>query len=217
MTEQQLEARVSGARVLLFLVLLAVAVLVVWVAVTAVWHFPQPVYRLTPTRLLVTLAACAGALAALRGLWRLPAPRLSAMALVMACLWVLTPISYVAIALMPFTLGLSLVFALTARKDGGAGAAILRGLGVALSLAVLLLAQPWTAAVSCGESSVSTGGRPFDGSSGSSSGSGISAAMPEDPTLSRPVFESAGNVDLGGDRYVYRCRDGELLEFRRVG
>lgn len=216
MTEQQLQARVSGARALLFLVLLAVAVPVVWVALTAVWHFPQPVYRLTPTRLLVTLAACGIALGGSRALWGRPNPGVSAAALVMTCLWVLTFISFIGMVLVPATLAISLAFALMARKAGGAGGTVLAGVAVAVSLAMLLFAQPWTPAVSCGEHMVRTSGRPFDGNSGSSSGSGMSSTgygTGHDPD--RPT-ESSGNVSYGEESYVYRCRGAELVEFRRV-
>lgn len=219
MTEQQLEARVSGARVFLFVVLLAIAVPIAWTAVTAVWHFPQPVYRLTPTRLLVTLAACAAVLAGLRALWDRPNPGLTLGGLLAPMLWVLTVLGAASIGVLVLPVAILVTIAVitaSTKAGGGAGGAAAIGTVVAVSLGVLLLAQPWTAAVRCGEHSVSTSSRPFDGNSGGSSGSGVSSAMPDDPTLARPVFESAGNVDFGGDRYVYRCRDGDLVEFRRV-
>ena len=198
-------------RLLLAAVLLAVAAAILWTALSAVWHFPQPVYRLTLTRMAFTLGASATALAALRGLWLGPHPALALGGLVVPCLWVISFISFVGVLTLPVAIALSVVLALCSRRaGGGAGQAALLGSVLALSLAVLLFASPWIAAVDCGSGGVTrTSGRPFDSSGMSSSGSGVSSAP-------GGAQESSGQLGFDEESYVYRCRDGELVEFRRV-
>lgn len=216
--EQELRTRIGPGRVVLAVVLLPLLGFALWAGLGALWHFPQPVYRLTPMRLGVTLAACGAILAIVRALWREPHPVLTAAILPTACLWVVSFISFIGVVTMPVAIGLTLVLVgVSTRTGAGTGRAAVLSLLAAVALAVLLFADPWTAAVECGASSVSTSERAFSGSnSGSSSGSGTSSAAPDGAHGAPSVMESRGTMTSNGETYVYHCRGGELLEYRRV-
>lgn len=197
---------IGPLRVLLALVLGALAAALVWTAVSAVWNFFQPVYLLSPARLLVTLAACGVALAGVRMLWQRPHPGLTLGGLLVPALWVLSFISSIGVLTLPVALVLTVVLIVASRRaGGGAGGAAATGLMVALALAVLLFASPWIPAVKCGDGVVRTSSRPFSGSG--SSGGGTAS-----------VDGSArGTFTVGGVTYGYRCDGADLVEFRRIG
>lgn len=200
-------ARWDLGRVLLALLLAPLAAGLVWVAVSALWHWPQPVYRLTFGRVLVTWAACGVALTGCRLLFARRHAGLAVAGLLLPCLWVLSVISFIGVVTLPIALILTVVLIGVSRAAGGGlGGSSAVGLLVAVALAVLLFAQPWTAAVTCRNGGGSTSARPFDGSF-SSSGSGM---------VSMDGGETRGTLGVGGEQYVYRCEGDRLVEFRRI-
>lgn len=216
--EQELRTRIGPGRVVLALVLLPFLGFVLWAGLGALWHFPQPVYRLTPARLLVTLGACGAVVAVVRELWREPHPVLTAAILPTACLWAVSFISFIGVVTMPVAIALTVVLVgVSTRTGADTGRAAVLSFLAAIALVVLLFADPWTAAVECGANSVTTSQRAFSGSSsGSSSGSGTSSAAPDGAHGARSVMESSGTMTSNGETYVYRCRGGELVEYRLV-
>lgn len=203
------DARWDLGRLLLALLLAPLAVGVMWTALSVLWHWPQPVYRLTFTRVLVTWAACGLALTGCRLLLERRHAGLAIAGLLLPCLWVLSVISFIGVVTLPIALILTVVLIGVSRAAGGGlGESSAIGLLVAVALAVLLFAQPWQKTVDCGGGVVSTSSRFGDSSF---SGGGTGAAVAADGTQ-----DAGGMIRIDEATWTYRCEGDRLAEFRRV-
>lgn len=133
---------------------------------------------------------------------------LSALAMLLLLLTIAGLFS-IGILVLPFTIGA--IYLLIRRASGRAGLtrSLLAGPAIAVGISVLWVVWVQPPLVECNESGVSTSSRPWWGSGGESGEGSMSVES------GREV--SRGTLDTPSGRYIFSCRDGELIQFRRIG
>lgn len=115
----------------------------------------------------------------------------------------------IGLLVLPFAVGAIYLVARRSKGRQGIAAALLAGPAIAAGLSLLLIIWVQPPVVECLENGVATNSRPW-WDSGSSSGEGASRHSQFGESV------STGTLETPEARYVYRCTDGKLTQFRPI-
>ena len=115
----------------------------------------------------------------------------------------------IGLLVLPFAVGA--VFLLVRRSSGRGGLvpSLFAGPAIAVGLSLLFVVWVQPPVVECTEGGASTNSRPW-WSEGTSSGE-------ETSVQGGAGRASSGSIETPSGRYVFRCTDGELTQFRPIG
>ncbi len=115
----------------------------------------------------------------------------------------------IGILVLPLTMGAIYLLIRRASGRNGLTRALLAGPAIAIGLSVLWVVWVQPPLVECTDAGASTSSRPW-WTSGGSSGEGSSG-------MQSGGVVTSGTLNTPSGRYVFRCTDGELTQFRRIG
>ena len=133
---------------------------------------------------------------------------LSALATVLLLLTIAGLFS-IGIVVLPFTIGA--IYLLVRRSSGrrGLSPALVAGPAISVALSVLWIIWIQEPLVQCGQGGVTTTSRPW-WNNASSSGQSTSGHVDRE-------LVTTGTIETPAGKYVFRCTDGKLTQFRHIG
>jgi hypothetical protein len=199
-------------RLAYWLIAAALALGAIFLVAVTVRHAAEPVYRLPPIAVVVSVAAGALCLATSGLLALLPQPRLILLAAFGVFLTLLGVLAIFSIGLL-LILSATVVFFALARslpnlRPRTVVTHVAAGAALGLSVLVLIVISSQSPAVECWSNGVSTHSREWWGGSRSSSGSGSATVAPDG--------SASGVMRVSEESYRYACSGGTLVEFERT-
>lgn len=201
-------ADARAARVFARVAAAALVAIAGWMTWAVVERADVPVEAVTPMVVAVTVAGFVLVVLGASVLAGGRSPDIIGLSALASLSSVLVVLAIFSIGLLLLPIAVAILYLLVRRASGRIriGWSLAAGAALAMGLVTVFLVWRQPPLVDCGSTGATTHSRPW---SNQSTGSGSSGAMSADGVVT-------GTLGTPSGRYVYRCENSELTEFRRV-